>query len=94
MKKIRKKNYNTRVKTPIGHNKSKLNNLNKNIISFPTVNNNKEENEKQKEEEKKIENNIEEQQNKSETEKPKENVENIISSNDNKIIEQQKNAKC
>ena len=31
------KNYNTRVKTPIGHNKSKLNNLNKNIISFPTV---------------------------------------------------------
>lgn len=34
------KNYNTRVKTPIGHNKSKLNNLNKNIISFPTVDNN------------------------------------------------------
>ena len=31
------KNYNTRVKTPIGHNKSKLNNFNKNIISFPTV---------------------------------------------------------
>ena len=31
------KNFNTRVKTPIGHNKSKLNNLNKNIISFPTV---------------------------------------------------------
>ena len=31
------KNYNTRIKTPIGHNKSKLNNLNKNIISFPTV---------------------------------------------------------
>ena len=31
------KNYNARVKTPIGHNKSKLNNLNKNIISFPTV---------------------------------------------------------
>ena len=34
------KNYNTRVKTPIGHNKSKLNNFNKNIISFPTVDNN------------------------------------------------------
>ena len=31
------KNYNTRVKTPIGHNKSKLNNFNKNIISFPTI---------------------------------------------------------
>jgi hypothetical protein len=34
------KNYNTRIKTPIGHNKSKLNNINKNIISFPTVDNN------------------------------------------------------